>query len=90
LKWKRSGGVLYSKIISEHPAVGLVVHQVGDPEGFKGRIISAAASMNERITRVETETVKGLGALAMSVVAPEAQELPPLMARLHPPELQRL
>jgi len=90
LKWKRSGGVLYSKIISEHPAVGLVVHQVGDLEGFKGRIISAAASINERITRVETETVKGLGALAMNVVAPEAQELPPLMARLHPPELQRL
>ncbi|MBX9949237.1 MAG: hypothetical protein K2Y39_08740 [Candidatus Obscuribacterales bacterium] len=90
LKWKRSGGVLYAKIISEHPAVGLIVHQMGDTEGFKGRIISAASSINERVTKVETETVKGLGALAMNVVAPEAQELPPLMARLHPPELQRL
>jgi len=90
LKWKRSGGVLYSKVISEHPAVGLIVHKMGDPEGFKGRIISAAASINERITRVETETVKGLGALSMNVVAPEAQEKPPLMARLAAPELQKL
>ena len=32
----------------------------------------------------------GLGALAMNVVTPEAQEEPPLMARLTPLELQRL
>lgn len=90
LKWKRSGGVLYAKVISEQPAVGLIVHQMGDPEGFKGRIISAAASINERVMRVETETVKGLGALAINVVAPEAPEQPPLLARLHAPELQKL
>lgn len=89
-KWKHSGGVLYSKVISEHPAVGLIVHKLGDQDGFKGRIISAAASINERVVKVETETVKGLGALAMSVVTPEAQEEPPLMARLTPLELQRL
>ncbi len=89
-KWKRSGGVLFAKVISEHPAVGLIIHQMGDIEGFKGRIISAAASINERVTKVETETVKGLGALSLNVAAPEAQEEPPLMARLIPPELQRL
>lgn len=89
-KWKRSGGVLYAKVISEHPAVALIVHQLGDIEGFKGRIISAAATINEHVSKVETETVKGLGALSLSVAAPEAQEEPPLMARLVPPELQRL
>lgn len=89
-KWKHSGGVLYSKVISEHPAVGLIVHKLGDQDGFKGRIISSAASINERVLKVETETVKGLGALAMNVVTPEAQEEPPLMARLTPLELQRL
>ncbi|MBA3993778.1 MAG: hypothetical protein C0469_09650 [Cyanobacteria bacterium DS2.3.42] len=89
-KWKRSSGVLYAKVISQHPAVALIVHQLGDIEGFKGRIISAAGTINERVMKVETETVKGLGALALNVAAPEAQEEPPLMARLVPPELQRL
>lgn len=89
-KWKRLFGVLFAKIMSEPPAVGIIVHQVGDLSGFKSRIISAAGTLNERIVKVETETVKGLGALAMAVAAPEAQEEPPLSVRLQPPELQRL
>ena len=90
VKWNRSPGVLFAKVISEHPPVGLIVHQLGDIEGFKGRIISQAATINERVSRVETETVKGLGALSLNVAAPESQEEPPLIARLVPPELQRL
>lgn len=89
-KWKRSGGVLFAKIISERPAVGLIVHQLGDLAGYKSRIISAAASLNERLSRVETKTVKGLGALSMCVADPEAQAEPPLSVQLSPPELQRL
>ena len=89
-KWKRSGGVLYAKVISEHPAVALIVHQLGDAQGFKSRIISAAATINERVTKVETEAVQGLGALSLNVAAPEEQEEPPLIARINPPELQRL
>ncbi len=89
-KWKRSGGVLYAKVISEHPAVGLIVHRLGDEPGFKGRIISAAATISEKVTRLETETVQGLGALSLNVAAPEEQEEPPLIARINPPELQRL
>ncbi len=89
-KWKRTGGVLFAKVISEHPAVALIVHQLGDADGYKGRIISAAATINERVARVETETVKGLGALSLNVATSEAQEEPPLIARLAPPELQRL
>lgn len=90
VKWKRTGGVLFAKVISEHPAVALIVHQLGDTEGYKGRIISAAQTINERVVRVETETVKGLGALSLNVATSEAQEEPPLIARLAPPELQRL
>ena len=89
-KWKRLDGVLFAKVMSERPAVGIIVHQVGDLSGFKSRIISAAGTLNERIVKVETQTVKGLGALAMAVAAPEAQEEPPLSVRLNPPELQRL
>ena len=90
LKWKRSGGVLFAKVVSEHPAVALIVHQLGDLEGYKGRIISVAATINERIVRVETETVRGLGALSLNVAAPEPQAEPPLTARLSPPELEKL
>ncbi len=89
-KWKRTGGVLFAKVISEHPAVALIVHQLGDTDGYKGRIISAAQTINERVVKVETETVKGLGALSLNVATSEAQEEPPLIARLAPPELQRL
>lgn len=89
-RWKRTGGVLFAKVTAGRPAVGIIVHQLGDLSGFKSRIISAAGTLDERIVKVETETVKGLGALAMAVAAPEAQEEPPLSVRLSPPELQRL
>lgn len=90
LKWKRSGGVLYAKVVSEQPAVALIVHELGDANGYKGRIISVAASTNEHVTKVESEAVKGLGALSMNVAAPEEQAEAPLMSRLNPPGLQRL
>jgi len=86
-KWKHLGGVLFARIVSENRPVGIIIHDLGE---YKSRIISAAASLNEQIARVETRTVKGLGELAISLSDPAARDEPPLTTRLSAPELQRL
>lgn len=92
IKWKRIPGVLYARLVTDHPPLAIIIHHPsGDGgESYKSRIISASETLNEHVLTIKDEIVRGLPALSMQVCVPDVKEEPPLMTRLRAPELQKL
>lgn len=92
VKWRRIPGVLYARLVTDHPPVAVIVHHpsADNGESYKSRIISASETLGEHVLSVKDEIVRGLPALSMQVCVPDVKEEPPLITRLRAPELQKL
>lgn len=92
VKWRRIPGVLYARLVTDHPPVAVIVHHPSGDSGeyYKSRIISASETLGEHVLSVKDEIVRGLPALSMQVCMPEVKEEPPLLNRLCAPALQKL